>query len=132
MTATKTTSNNYLDRAAIWLSGLCLLHCFAVPIALVMSSAFSEWLEATETTVHWILFGVAIPISAIALTRGYRHLGGLHNLLLGGIGLLLMLIAVSHVLGREFEVLLTVIGVSAVLVAHLRNLTGHRALHHKN
>ena len=132
MSATKTVSNNYLDRAAIWLSGLCLLHCFAVPIALVMGSAFSERLEATETTVHWVLFGIAIPISAIALFRGYRHLGGFHNLLLGGIGLLLMLLAVSHVLGREFEVVLTVIGVSSVLVAHLRNLTGHRALHHKN
>ena len=121
--------HHYLDRAAMWLSGFCLAHCLALPIALLLAPTLSQWLEATETTVHWILFGVAIPISAVALLRGYRRFGSAFTLVLGGIGLLLMLLAVSHLLGREFEVALTVIGVIAVLIAHLRNLLGHQALH---
>jgi hypothetical protein len=47
------------------------------------------------------------------------------------LGLLLMLVAVSHVFGRELEVVLTVVGVTAVMFAHLRNLAGHQALHTK-
>ena len=116
----------------MWLSGFCLAHCLSLPLAVLLAPVLSQWLEATETTVHWILFGIAIPISVVALLQGYRRLGSRRTLLLGGLGLLLMLLAVSHVLGREFEVVLTVIGVSAVLVAHLRNLLGHQALHHKN
>tara|TARA_B100000900_G_scaffold81348_1_gene65590 strand:+ start:826 stop:1224 length:399 start_codon:yes stop_codon:yes gene_type:complete len=131
MSATNSQPHPYLDRAAMWLSGFCLAHCLSLPIALLLAPALSQWLEATETTVHWILFGIAIPISVVALTQGYRRLGSRRTLLLGGLGLLLMLLAVSHVLGREFEVLLTAIGVSAVLVAHLRNLLGHKSLHHK-
>tara|TARA_Y100000022_G_scaffold53913_1_gene45796 strand:- start:14 stop:424 length:411 start_codon:yes stop_codon:yes gene_type:complete len=129
MSASKSQPQTYLDRAAMWLSGLCLVHCLALPLAVLLTPTLSQWLEATETTTHWILFGIAIPISVIALVQGYRRLRSVKTLLLGGIGLLLMLVAVSHVFGREMEVLLTVIGVTAVLFAHLRNLLGHQALH---
>jgi hypothetical protein len=129
MSATKSQPQPYLDRAAMWLSGLCLVHCLALPLAVLLTPSMSQWLEATETTTHWILFGIAIPISVVALMQGYRHLRSGMTLLLGGIGLLLMLVAVSHIFGRELEVLLTVIGVTAVLFAHLRNLLGHQALH---
>ena len=129
MSASKSQPQTYLDRAAMWLSGLCLVHCLALPLAVLLTPTLSQWLEATETTTHWILFGIAIPISVIALVQGYRRLRSVKTLLLGGIGLLLMLVAVCHVFGREMEVLLTVIGVTAVLFAHLRNLLGHQALH---
>ena len=122
MSATKSQPQPYLDRAAMWLSGLCLVHCLALPLAVLLTPSMSQWLEATETTTHWILFG-------IAMMQGYRRLRSGMTLLLGGIGLLLMLVAVSHIFGRELEVLLTVIGVTAVLFAHLRNLLGHQALH---
>ena len=115
----------------MWLSGLCLVHCLALPLAMLLAPTLSHWVEATETTTHWILFGIAIPISLIALVRGYRRLRSNLTLLLGGLGLLLMLVAVSHVFGRELEVVLTVVGVTAVMFAHLRNLAGHQAPHNK-
>lgn len=131
MTATKLQPNPYLDRAAMWLSGLCLVHCLALPLAILLAPTLSHWVEATETTTHWILFGIAIPISLVAFVQGYRRLRSKLTLLLGGLGLLLMLVAVSHVFGRELEVALTVVGVTAVMFAHLRNLAGHQAPHNK-
>ena len=107
MSATKSQPRTYLDRAAMWLSGVWLFHCLALPLAVLVTPTLSQWREATETTTHWILFGIAIPISVIALVQGYRRLRSVKTLLLGGIGLLLMLVAVSHVFGREMEVLLT-------------------------
>ena len=127
MSALKPTPHTTLDRAAIWLSGLCLAHCLAFPLAVLLAPTFADWLGATETTTHWILFGFALPISAVALTRGYRRLGNGPTMLLGSVGLLLMLLAVTHIFGSELEVLLTLIGVIAVLYAHWRNLMGYQA-----
>jgi len=131
MSAPESESQSRLDRTAMWLSGLCLVHCLALPLAVLMAPTFSAWLEATETTTHWLLFGFALPISAIALARGYQRLHSALTLALGGAGLVLMLLAVSHIFGSEMEVLLTVIGVSAVMYAHLRNMLGHQATHSK-
>ena len=99
----------------MWLSGLCLVHCLAFPLAVLLAPTLANWLGATETMTHWILFGIALPISAVALTRGYQRLHSGLTLVLGYTGLALMLFAVSQrIFGSELEVLLTVIGVSAV------------------
>ena len=111
-----------LDRAAVVLSGVCLVHCMAVPLSILMGPLLGQWLQTTETQVHWVLFGLAVPISAIALTRGYRRHHSLLTMMLGFAGLALMLIGVSHWFGEAWEVVLTVIGVTGLLIAHLRNL----------
>jgi len=116
-----------LDRAAVLLSGLCLVHCLAIPFALLLGPLFGHWLINSDTEVHWVLLAVAIPISALALWRGYvKH----HNLLtitLGSGGLVFMFIGVSHIFGEEWETGLTVIGVCALLIAHVRNMLGTHA-----
>lgn len=115
-----------IDRAAIWLSGLCLVHCLAVPLAFLLAPSLSAWLDATETQTHWILFGLAVPISAIALYRGYKRQPNLLTIVLGLAGLSLMLLGVTHLFGDHLEIVLTTAGVIFVMVAHLRNLhAGH-------
>lgn len=115
-----------LDRAAIWLSGLCLVHCLTVPVAFVLTPSLSAWLDATETQTHWLLFGLAIPISGIALFRGYIRHPNRVTVSLGVIGLTLMLLGVAHVFGEDLEIILTTAGVVSVMVAHIRNLhLGH-------
>ena len=74
--------------------------------------------------MHWLLLALALPISAIALARGYSRHHSILTLLLGGMGLALMFIGVSHVIGETWEIALTVTGVSSLLVAHIRNLLG--------
>jgi hypothetical protein len=115
-----------IDRAAIWLSGLCLVHCLAVPLAFLLAPSLSAWLDATETQTHWILFGLAVPISGVALYRGYRREPNFLTISLGLGGLLLMLLGVAHLFGEELEIVLTTAGVILVMLAHLRNLhAGH-------
>ena len=114
-----------LDRIAILLSGLCLLHCLALPFAALFGSVFGGWLLDTETGVHWLLFALALPVSLWALIRGYRAHSGGFNLALGIAGLLAMFLGVSHWLGEQYEVMLTVVGVIAVIIAHVRNALAH-------
>jgi hypothetical protein len=115
-----------LDRAAIWLSGLCLIHCLALPLTLLLMPALNSWLSDTETMAHWLLLAFAVPISLLALWRGYQTAKSTLTLVLGGVGLLLMFLAVIHVMGESWEIPLTVVGVILVLIAHIRNLTQHQ------
>ncbi len=119
----------FTDRLAIVLSGLCLLHCLALPFAVLLGPALSAWLLGTETEVHWVLFALAVPVSLWALSRGYQSHAQVSTLILGISGLITMLLGVSHVFGHEAEVLLTVVGVTAVLIAHVRNALLHRNEH---
>ena len=120
------TDHTRLDKAAIWLSSLCLIHCLSVPLAFLLAPSVSGWLDATETQTHWLLFGLAVPISGVALYRGYRREPNTLTVSTGVVGLTLMLLAVLHLLGEEFEIALTTLGVVLVMVAHIRNLhAGH-------
>lgn len=125
----KADSTN-LDRVALLLSGLCLIHCLALPVALLLGPFLGTWLLDTETTVHWILLALALPVSAYALTRGFRRHGRVSVLWLGGAGLILMLVGASQILGEQSETLFTVIGVLLLLFAHIRNLTATHNLSH--
>ncbi len=117
-----------LDRFAIALSGLCLVHCMAVPVALFMGPLLGGWLAESETTVHWVLLALAVPSTALALGSGYsKHRNSL-TVVLGAAGLAIMFAGVAHLFGRTAEVVLTTIGVTLLLVAHVRNmlhLSGH-------
>ena len=118
-----------LDRVAIFLSGLCLVHCLAVPFAVLLGPALGPWLSDSETWVHWLLLAAAAPVSVLALRRRVGQPGGTLNLSLGCGGLLLMFVAVSHVTSVATEAVLTTVGVVMVLIAHLRNMRAHAHAH---
>jgi len=86
----------------------------------------NSWLADTETMTHWLLLAFAVPISVLALWRGYQSEKSILTLALGSIGLILMFLAVVHVWGESWEIPLTVVGVILVLVAHIRNLNYHQ------
>ena len=118
-----------LDRFAIFLSGLCLLHCLALPFAALLGPALGRWLLDTETDVHWLLLALAVPVSLWALARGYRAHPRVFNLVLGIAGLCAMFLGASHWLGEDYEVALTVTGVVAVMIAHIRNALAQLRAH---
>ena len=124
MTPPKNPTTNSLDRVAVFLSGLCLLHCLASPFAILLGPLMSGWLSHNETHVHWVLLLMAIPISALALWRGYQRHASSLTLAMGGSGLALMFVAVTHWFGAHMEVALTVAGVTLLLIAHIRNMRG--------
>jgi len=119
-----------LDKLAIGLSVLCLVHCLSVPLLLLAAPALGMLLEVTESSVHWTLLALALPISLYALWQGFRHHGQRNALLIGSAGLVLMLLAVTHVAEAGLEAPLTVAGVLVLLGAHVLNLRhGARCCH---
>ena len=119
-----------LDRLAILLSALCLVHCLALPVALLAAPVLATWMTGTETTVHWILLALAVPLSIWAFVRGYRHHRDGIASWVGTIGLVLMFLGVSHLFRESLEIPLTLAGVALVSVAHLRNIRNCRRAHH--
>ena len=116
------TGNHRLDRAAIWFSGICLVHCLAIPFAVLALPVIGDHLLGSETLVHWLLLAPAVPVSIFSLWFGYRRHDYLTGLLIGTAGLSLMFIGVSHLIDRSYEIPLTVAGVLLVSIAHVLNM----------
>jgi hypothetical protein len=108
------------DLAAIGLSGLCLLHCLALPLVASLLPLAGAWAE--HAWVHWAFAWTAAPISLWALTRR----PALAPMVLGGIGLALLFAGAAELPSHETETLTTVAGGIIVATAHLLNWNRHR------
>ena len=63
-------SPELLDKAAVALSGLCLLHCLALPFAVVLLPFLNE---LAVDRWHAPMLLVVIPVSVLAFTAGFRR-----------------------------------------------------------
>jgi MerC mercury resistance protein len=130
---TSESRQHRLDGLGLAISAVCLVHCLAFPIIAVLVPAFSFGLDhRTDHVFHWVLLGLAAPISSLALWRGAVRSRNWRWLKCGSVGLVLMLIGVLHVFGAGSEIALTMAGVVLLAVAHVKNFlqtnhTGHRA-----
>ena len=113
-----------LDKSAITLSGLCLVHCLAGALLLTVFAAGSDWLDHN---IHLVGLGIAMPLAAVALRRGVAAHGRRGVAVLGavGIGLMVASLVVGH--GGRGEILLSVVGVALLGAAHYWNLRASRA-----
>ncbi len=107
------------DKMAMSLSAACLIHCLFAPTLIIFAYSFLSFSIESEI-VHYIILILALPISVLALTLGYRNHKVLSFLITGIFGLSLMLLAVLLGEGTS-EKVLTVIGSSIVAYAHYRN-----------
>ena len=109
-----------LDKAGMFISGLCAVHCSILPIMLVLGlgSGFS-WLLSHE--VELIFLVVSLIIASYSLVEGYlkvhKHIGVIFLAIVG---------FVSLIIGHEVEFLalsifLSTIGGLSILLAHLMN-----------
>lgn len=107
-----------LDRMAITLSGLCLVHCLLTLLLLGALSSLGHLFA--DPRIHEAGLALATLLAAFALGMGaFRH-GNLVPLLLGAPGLALM--AGALLVGHGWpEAVLTMLGVSLVAAAHLVN-----------
>lgn len=115
--------SSLLDKSALTLSGLCIVHCLAGSLLLTVFAISGDWLGHN---VHVIGLLLAMPLAALALWRGVRLHGRIGAALLGMVGIALMALSllVSH--GETAEVVVSVIGVSLLAAAHLWNLRASR------
>lgn len=107
------------DLAAISLSGLCLVHCLALPALAVSLPVLGAWAEVEW--VHWAFIAMALPISLLALSRG-RRTGRARRVMLAATGLGLM---VAGAAGVGDETVMTVVGGVTLALAHALNLRRH-------
>ena len=119
-------SPQFLDRAGILISTLCLIHCMALPVIALLVPTAAAVFAFNETLVHLILLGCALPISFYAFRHGYQHHQDVLIVLLGVTGLVFLVLGVTHIFGEDWELILTVPGAILLFMAHLRNWRYHR------
>jgi hypothetical protein len=108
-----------LDRIAMGLSGLCVVHCVATAVLLGLLASAGGFLG--QPIIHEVGLSLAMIIGAFALGRGILEHGFMMPSAIGGLGLGVMAGALSlpHD-GRE--PIYTVIGVLIVALGHRLNV----------
>ncbi len=121
MNQTTAKSTDWLDGAAIGLSGLCLLHCLALPFFV---GALPMLVPFTESHLHAQMLYFAVPLSVVAVGIGYaRHRNSSVVLTaVAGMSLLVLGATVAHgSLGIVADRLFTISGSIVLAAAHLWN-----------
>ena len=107
-----------LDRLAIGLSGICLVHCLGTAVLLAMLSAAGGLLGSP--IIHEVGLGLAMIVAAFALGRGIMEHGFMMPSAVGSMGLGVMAGALSMPHDGT-EALTTVIGVGILALGHQLN-----------
>ena len=110
---------NRLDRVGVLLSGLCALHCLAGLLLVAGLGLGGGVLLAPE--IHRIGLALAIAVGSVTLVLGVVRHGDPVPLQVGAAGIALMAFALFVGHGMA-EAALTILGVSLLAWAHLRNL----------
>jgi hypothetical protein len=107
-----------LDRMAMGLSGLCLVHCLATAVLLGVLSAAGGLLGSP--IIHEVGLSMAMIVGSFALGRGIMEHGFMMPSAVGSLGLGVMAGALS--LPHDgTEALFTVIGVGILALGHQLN-----------
>ncbi|RDV26673.1 MerC domain-containing protein [Alteromonas aestuariivivens] len=114
-----------LDRLGIWISGLCAVHCLALPVLiplvpLVASSFFAQvWFERT-------ILSISLMIGAVALLSGaVRYHGRYYPVVLLGTGGAIYWF--KDIFGEAYEPLTIAIGAMLIVAGHWFNMKLIRA-----
>lgn len=115
------------DLTGIVLSFTCLLHCLALPLALLLAPALSRWIALPEG-VHAAILLLALPAAAIAMRDGWRRHRRIVPAMLASAGLVLLGLGLSAHEGwiatanpEAADRLLTSVGALTLAAAHLVN-----------
>jgi hypothetical protein len=106
-----------LDRIAMALSGLCMVHCVATAVLLALLASAGGFLGSH--VIHEVGLTLAMIIGAFALVRGVLEHGFMMPSAVGGLGLGVMAGALT--LHDGTEPLYTIVGVLIVALGHRLN-----------
>ncbi len=117
----KAALNGSMDRMAIALSGLCLVHCLATSVVLAVLASAGGLL--VSPAVHEIGLTLAIMLGVVALGRGVLEHGFMMPSAVGGLGLGVMsgALTMPH---SGLETVYTIIGVAILALGHDLNRRG--------
>lgn len=120
------STSAWMDRWALSLSGLCLVHCLAGTLLLTLASTAGGLIWGHEIHLGGLAF--AIPLAGVALWRGVRRHGRWLGAALGGLGIGFMAGALFEAHGASAEVFFTIIGVTLLGLAHMLNMRWSRGV----
>lgn len=113
-------SSALLDAGALALSGLCLLHCLALPLLAATLPLMGVWAEAEW--VHALFVAIAVPLTGVALWRAHRQRPlPAAALISAAAGLLLLLAGALGWPTHDSETPLTVAGSLLLASTHVWN-----------
>ena len=110
------------DRYAILLSGICAIHCVALPIVASLIPIFATTIQHGhmwhEFWFHQFILLFILPVSVIALVTGYRAHHQLISVIIAAIGLAILVgvalfagyLITNHLMPHDGETIVTVIG----------------------
>jgi len=122
------TGNDLIEGAAISVSLLCLVHCLALPVLLLILPGLLGIFARSEI-FHAAVFLVIAPFAAIAFLIGYRSHGQIAPAMLGMAGLVCLAVALVPGLEEQREYWITVAGSLLLVVGHLLNWAKRRHGH---
>jgi hypothetical protein len=108
-----------LDRIAMGISGLCLVHCIGTAILVGLLASASGFLG--RPVIHEVGLTLAMMIGAFALGRGFLEHGFMLPAAVGALGLGVMAGALTLPEGGH-EPIYTVLGVMIVALGHRLNI----------
>ncbi|MEC7825415.1 MAG: MerC domain-containing protein [Pseudomonadota bacterium] len=117
------------DKIAIALSSLCVIHCLATPLILIILPSLGALVADNHEMFHQVILFFVLPVGVLALWAGYRHHHNLSILLIGlaGLGLLLIAAFFGHdYFGETGETALTIFASLIIATAHVRNFISNR------
>jgi hypothetical protein len=122
------TRVDWIERAALSASLLCLIHCLALPLLFAALPMLSKLLALPESIHIWLL-AFAVPASGLALVSGRARHGALYPLAVGAAGLALLAVGALAVAATPAEAWVTVAGSLSLAFAHVANWRLRHALH---
>lgn len=118
-----------LDKAAIGVSLLCVVHCLSIPFILALGPTLNLWVWGSEG-FHLALLLVVVPLSLLAFGLGYRYHRNPRMLKPGLIGLaIVMTAAILEMIwiGPITAAIITTSGGVLLIVAHIINLRAQKS-----
>ncbi|MDB5705681.1 MAG: MerC mercury resistance protein [Sphingomonas bacterium] len=119
---------DWIERAALGASLLCLVHCLALPLLIAALPMLSRLLSLPESVHVWLL-AFAVPASGLALVSGRMRHGAVYPLVVGATGLALLAVGALVVATTPAETWVTVAGSLSLAFAHGANWRLRHALH---
>lgn len=116
-------SGHWLDLTAVGLSGLCLVHCLALPLVIVLLPFLAQY---SDGHLHLQMLAAVLPLSTIALAVGYRRHRDRRIVMAGCVAMLLLTVGatIAHAqLGLTADRAFTMAGSLTLAVTHYFNAT---------
>ncbi len=121
----KTLYQPHMDRLAIITSGLCIIHCILTPVLLALLPT-AVFIAEFHDTIELLLLAGLLPISLIAIFKGYHHHSNLLPTYNAVGGVILILLAQLVFVSEAGEIIASVAGGLSLVIAHIVNITESR------